>query len=201
MRILRCLLMAAALVSALFCVSFAEEGLTTDLARHQKWDSFVLSGSGGQNARICSQAENDTCSLCLDFIEDRYVAQIIAMKDAGDRGKFFFRGPVSVPMRMRVDNRPVFYNSARVSETRTSLFVTMGAGLDADFLRQCQRGGYLRVKIEGIDPVVRFSLRGFTAAFDRAMRLKRALDLRRGDERFFDTDEDDELFSTPKEMV
>ncbi|MBO4316917.1 MAG: hypothetical protein J5855_01375 [Mailhella sp.] len=39
------------------------------------------------------------------------------------------------------------------------------------------------------------------AAFDSAMRLKRAPGLRRGDERFFGTDEDDELFSTPKKMV
>jgi hypothetical protein len=72
----------------------------------------------------------------------------------------------------------VFHSQGNISDTADDLWFPLESGLDEVFLRQSMRGRWLRVKMQEVDGrglIVRFSLRGFRAALDRAMALRKKL--------------------------
>ncbi len=172
---------AWALTAGLLLFSlFAEQCPAAESMRHRDWSSLVADDGGVPRARIVSQAQSDgDAFMMLDFDADgRYLARIMVKKPQEACGQAYIPDARDFAMQVRVDKYPVFHSQGKISDTADDLWFTLGSGLDEVFLRQSMRGRWLRVKMQEVDGrglIVRFSLRGFRAALDRAMALRKKL--------------------------
>ncbi len=196
--------LAVLLLTLFFCTGqvSAEEGRVTAMQKHQAWISALITVHSGISARMMTSALNDMeVSLALDCTLDYRFSLSIIVGKREDRGRFFLRqGPSEQPVQLRVDRNNIYHAMALVSEDDACIYINIDVGmLDRDFVEQMRNGRYLRIMVfNAKDAIPRFSLQGFTAAFNRSMALLRQVNKSQNDDqRFFKAPHDDRPVPRP----
>ncbi|MCR5084955.1 MAG: hypothetical protein K6A65_05575, partial [Succinivibrionaceae bacterium] len=132
--------------------------------QHGSWVSGLLEVGGTTCARLATASGGET--LTIDLGRDG--GYLMAVMERG-AGLALPAEPVELGARLRVDGLRVHEGRATVLPDGQGLYATFHDGLGADLIADAMQGRVLRIRLGG--SMLRFSLRGFTAAYGRARAL------------------------------
>ena len=141
--------------------------------QHNKWMSFILTDGKRTVTRISTQSASVSSTLVLNFASGNCgfgIPQIIFSANGVPNGS-------SVPISgsLRIDQKPIKPFTGEMSAENGFFFINIH-GIDGySMLRDAMTGTTVRIKIDGgqsgQDIYERYSLMGFTAAYNRAQKL------------------------------
>ena len=72
--------------------------------------------------------------------------------------------------------KSVFSTTCYINDDNQSYYITVGQGLEDVFYKECREGQFVRFKLDSPKETMylKYSLRGFSSAFDRAVTLFRS---------------------------
>lgn len=93
----------------------------------------------------------------------------------------------NINMRIRIDNNNIINTTSVIYTNNGVNWISINLPQNTDFINQAISGNTLRIKLEGPKPLyLRFSLLGFTASYNYAMKLcNKIYGQYNNDEKFF----------------
>lgn len=175
MKILRIITASVLLLTAWTFSAFAAQDSMTDAQRHFAWTSCVISSQDGDFVRLYTMAQNDEdVSLVLDFLPGEGFFMSIFVGKRQISGKQVLKdGPYDKEVQLRIDKGDIFASTGHITEDADCVYIDINSkDLNNDFVRQLEKGNFLRIMVFDVDQgVARYSLKGFTQAYARAMYL------------------------------
>lgn len=139
---------------------------------HGNWESFILDSGEYGSIRIMTSSKQKDGSLVVDFYPNMcqigYIKIIQSCPDCGD-----FSNTLKLHGESRIDRRAIQYTSYEVEMYDGFIFVNIAAEDGYKLLKDFKEGQTVRFKIliNGKPAYYRFSLIGFTAAYNRAYNI------------------------------
>lgn len=151
----------------------AHTGFFFNRKNHQNWSSGLFRFNNKTNARIAAVGISTTTTIVIDTDGDIYSVTLVDDKTQNDEiGKINCPSGVELGCLVRIDNKEPFNIGCKLSDDNTNWYLELYPGLGERFITESKLGSYLNVRINAIDNSdIRFSLRGFTAAINRALVL------------------------------
>lgn len=168
---------ARAAVAAALLLSFALRAMAAeirDMQYHEKWVSFVLASTGEATVRMATEEEG--AILALDLYPDAAgespgacevkLVKSVPASESAEREAFL---PLVRSGQIGVGRERT---SGALFRRRAGRGLRPAGNVHRQLLREGEKGSVLRMKIGTDSPVyLAFSLRGFTAARNRSLRL------------------------------
>lgn len=149
--------------------------------RHKDWESFILTFDGGVCARMSTLSPPtllivDIFPRSAQYPSGMYQVKFIEPQNAQQKANLEMMVPFSLGGKMRVDQRSIYDVTFDFSMLDNLLFVNLGGQFGQTLVDEAKRGRELFVRIDpvrkGANPTLtKFSLMGFTAAYNRCMSL------------------------------
>lgn len=165
------------LLSLLSFSSFGETGGYRNTLYHNDWVSGQLFVDNKAIPRIATRSIETNSSLIFDLLNDKqgkkYVAQIIKAKNDNEIGTIYNPELTAFPCSVRVDLKSVFSTNCYLNDDNQAYYITVGQGLEYEFYEECRQGQFVRFKLQAPKETLylKYSLMGFSLAFDRALSL------------------------------
>lgn len=168
------------LVTFLCLVSTASAEII-ERQRHKDWESFILTFEDGVCARMTTFVEPSIFVVDIFPKSERYPygmyqVKIIEPQTDEQKANWEMVLPLSLGGKMRVDSRSIYDVRFDFSMTNNVLFINLGGEFGQTLVDEAKRGRSLFLRInpvrkEGNPVLLKFSLMGFTAAYNRCMSL------------------------------
>lgn len=164
-------------ISLLPFASLAYQGQLRNEQTFGDWSSALFHVNNADQIRMWTVAASSPYSfLVLDFDTSgsNYVAQVVMNKQGNQIGNVISPNRTELNCELRVDTNQVFYQNCFFNDDNTAGYLVLGQGLGYRFIDELKSGSILRIKIQyyGKEPFYdRFSLRGFSRSYGRAMSL------------------------------
>ena len=157
-------------------VSMADQGQLRNQQTFGDWSSAIFHVNNNDQIRMWTAAASSPCSfIVLDFDTsgDNYIAQMIMNKQGNEIGTVNSPNKIELNCELRVDVNPVFYVSCFYSDDNVGSYLSFSNGLGPRFISELKSGSTLRIKLQAGEKSFydRFSLRGFSRSYGRAMSL------------------------------
>lgn len=168
----------AAFAALLLCIAVhATAAEVLDMQLHEKWASFIVTGSSWTTVRMAT--EEDETMLALDMYPDRtgryggsWELKLLEMLPPGDAADMADLFPLALSGQMRVDRKKTHDVTFHFALEENLLVIRIAGDYHQAFLEEAKKGSMLRIKMGVDDPLYAgFSLDGFTAALNRCFRL------------------------------
>ena len=167
-------------VAAALLLSFALRAMAAeirDMQYHEKWVSFVLASTGEATVRMATEEEG--AILALDLYPDAAgespgacEVKLVKSVSASESAELEAFLPLVLSGKIRVDREKTHPVSFHFSLEDGCVVIRLAGDFHRQLLREGEKGSVLRMKIGTDSPVyLAFSLRGFTAARNRSLRL------------------------------
>lgn len=168
---------ARAAVAAALLLSFALRAMAAeirDMQYHEKWVSFVLASTGEATVRMATEEEG--AILALDLYPDAAgespgacEVKLVKSVSASESAELEAFLPLVRSGQIGVGRERA---SGALFRRRAGRGLQPAGNVHRQLLREGEKGSVLRMKIGTDSPVyLAFSLRGFTAARNRSLRL------------------------------
>jgi len=173
-RLVRALVLSIALLPF---ASMADQGQLRNEQTFGDWTSAIFHVNNADQIRMWAVAASSPYSfLVLDFDSsgENYIAQVIMNKQGDLIGTVISPNRTELNCELRVDTNQVLYPNCFFNDDNTTGYLVLGQGLGYRFINELKSGSILRIKIQyyGKEPFYdRFSLRGFSRSYSRAMSL------------------------------
>ena len=156
--------------------SVADRGQLRNEQRFGDWSSAIFHVNITDQIRMWTTAASyQAAFLVLDFDTsgENYLAQVMSYKQGNAIGTVNSPNRIEMNCELRIDTNPVFYVSCFYNDDNVGGYLSFGQGLGPRFISELQSGSILRVKLNaGVKSLYdRFSLRGFSRSYSRAMSL------------------------------
>ena len=189
MKTIKFFLCAGIFAAFMLTSSFFNECFAGNISMYKKykdWTSFLLdTGNGNKTPRMCTSNIRLEIMFCLDYHGDSYVPLLIITKDKQHRSDPDTKN-YKITVQARVDKKQIFYSNGTIDDANGTRFIYLGNAFGSRFIGEAIDGDYFRIKLI-IDsdeiPVIKFSLAGFTFAYDRVMDV--LMKHSRDDEKYF----------------
>lgn len=145
-----------------------------EVTHHNKWMSFILTDGQNTITRMSTVSASGNSLLVLDFLPGNCGFGIPRL--LGPAKGFPNGSPaVSISGSLRIDQKPIQSITGDMTVENETFFINVH-GIDGyAMLRDAMTGTTARIKINGYqgsqDIYERYSLMGFTAAYNRAQKL------------------------------
>lgn len=169
--------MCACLVS--IYSAFAEDS-ATNIKKHRNWYSMLYTSKTRMVGRMASSPALNKDVFTIDFIPDNstklnnWELSISNKKDSQHQGWISMETPLKTSCALRVDNKSIYSTDCLYLDDENYYYLAINAAYTPrKFLEECLEGNTLRVKftVNNKDFFERYSLSGFTSAFNRATNL------------------------------
>lgn len=172
-RLIRALALCLALLPL---ASMADRGQLKNTLTIGDWTSAMLHINNEDSIRVWAAAASSAktfLTLDLDPDGNNYTAMLIMYKEGNEIGTVNAPNEIELKCELRIDVNPVFHVSCFYSDDNEGRFLTFGKGLGPRFINEMKSGSTVRIKMQAGDEAYydRFSLRGFTSSFNRAMSM------------------------------
>lgn len=164
------------LTMALLLLLFSFDVAQASMSRtkwHKQWASFLLTNNGYATPRMCTNSNyyGMNISFCIDYYKNQYLPMLILTKNSTNNN--IDTKNYKIRVQARVDSNSIFYSEGTIDDSNGTRFIYLGNAFGERFINEAMKGYNFRIKIDmgqGEDiPVIKFSLLGFTAAYNRVI--------------------------------
>ncbi|MBE6422522.1 invasion associated locus B family protein [Succinivibrio dextrinosolvens] len=158
---------------------YAAEGTGFNLQLNKDWFSVQMKYKNQFVPKIFTRIEGGVDPVfTLEFFNDEILTAVVFSKTGTDIGTQQYKEPIKTQCFFRVDKNPVYEAECIVGDDKDSYIIGLiDENLDNNLLNQFKAGSKLRIKVAPYDQqktplYLKFSLKGFSSAYKRALELK-----------------------------
>lgn len=167
---------AVCFLMMLFCSPFPAAAEILDFQSHQDWHSFIVNDPQGSVARMITRDGKTIMVLDVET-GGEYRISLLETVPEDDQNMLDFLEGMELSGKMRVDKRTMYDVSFRLHAMEGGLRAELLGIFHEQLLAEARKGSMLRMKVDTVEPLyLSFSLRGFSAALNRCMKLSRIIE-------------------------